>query len=359
MKKTIIPAFGMPSFERKQVHEFQSIVNMGYAIVSFSNDSMNQSDNEIKKIKGNAKHITLEKKFGSRFLQVNAYLKQYNKEIYLAHIYPGGRFSIIYLLLCKLYGVRTVSVEWGSLLDWDRLSLLTKLSMTICYRYSNAIWYKEPYMKKMIENLGGKKLFFIHNCFNGNVPSFNKPLKNRVYDFLWVNRLIPARKTFWFSDALRNKELKNTNNIMLGLQSSKKIDPRIIEIQDDLYKNKPSNLELKDFLDPFSYYNNAVFFVLPASIVFGNNSLIEAMSYGMIPIVTKSSGVELIINDGVNGFIAEYTKESFKDKMIYAQSLGDEELKVISENAKQTVASYFSKEKWEKNIKALYKETIS
>ena len=243
MQKKIIPALGMPSFERKQVHEFQDIVDMGYSIVCFSNDCMNQSDIEIKKIKGDAEHITLKKRFVARFLQVNAYLKSHKKQIYLAHIYPGGRFSSIYILLCKLYGIRTVSVEWGTLLDWAKLSLLTKFSMVICYRYSNVIWYKEPYMKKMIENLGGEKLFFIHNFFNGKAVSI-KPLIDREYDFLWVNRLIPARKVFWFSDALKNKKLKKTKNLLLGVQSSQEIDSRIIVTQDKLLSSKPANLKL-------------------------------------------------------------------------------------------------------------------
>ena len=358
MKKTIIPALGMPSFERKQIHEFQAIVDMGYSIVSFSNDCMNQSDIEIKKIKGDAEHITLKKRFLARFLQVNAYLKSHKKQIYLAHIYPGGRFSSVYILLCKVYGIRTVSVEWGTLLDWNKLSLLTKFSMIICYRYSNVIWYKEPYMKKMIENLGGKNLFFIHNCFNGKIASI-KPLAGRNYDFLWVNRLIPARKIFWFSNALKDTKLKKTNNLLLGMQDSQEVDNRIIITQDKLLSNKPANLKLISLSDPFDYYSNAVFFVLPASIVFGNNSLIEAMSYGMIPIVTKSSGIELIIEDGVNGFVADYSKESFRDKMIYARSLGGKELEMISSNAIKTVSTYFSNKKWSENIKALYKEAVS
>jgi len=350
MKKVV--ALGMNAFQRKQIHEFQKIADMGYSIDLFTNDSTKNSDNEANKIAGLIRHYTLKKHTIKRIIQLANYFIS-EKDIKLAHIYPGGRFAWIYLVYCKLKKIRSVCIEWGNLLDWDRLDLMTKFSMIVCYKYCDAVWYKEPYMEEKIRKLGGKKLFFIHNCYNGYIEhDFNQ---KREYDFIWANRLIPQRYVFWFANGLKKNELYKTKNLLLGLQENLKEDDPINIIQTKILHQKPNNLEILKFQTPFYFYRMSIFFVLPSSIVFGNNSLIEAMSYGVIPIVTNAFGHELIVVDGYNGFVSENNEIAFIQKMIYAHSLSGGELKTISENAIKSIHENFSIEQWTTKVDNLYK----
>ena len=171
MVKKII-ALGMNSFQRKQVHEFQAIVKMGYSVDIFTNDTTKSSDIEAKKINGPVKHIALEKGFFKRLIQIIRHLSNKRSAV-VANIYPGGRFAWIYLLLCKFNKINTVCVEWGNLVDWGRLDWVTKFSLIVCYRYCDAVWYKEPYMEAKIKRFGGRNLFFIHNC-SANSRNFHK-----------------------------------------------------------------------------------------------------------------------------------------------------------------------------------------
>lgn len=349
MKKIV--ALGMNALQRKQIHEFQAIADMGYAIDFFTNDVTNDSNNQVILISGIIQHYSLEKTILKRIIQISKYFFC-EKNITFAHIYPGGRFAWIYLIYCKLRRIKTICIEWGNILDWDRLDIITKISLIMCYRYSNAIWYKEPYMEEKIRKLGGEKLFFIHNCYSGRTDeNINQ---EKTHDFIWVNRLIPQRYVFWFINALKKDELKETKNFLLGLQENLETNNPINDIQRKLILQQTKNLQMLNFQDPFPYYNKSKFFILPSSIVFGNNSLIEAMSYGLIPIVTNTFGHELIVTDGYNGFVSENSEAAFIEKMIFAQSQPHDKLKIMSENAIKSIKDNFSLEQWIKKVEKLY-----
>ena len=357
-----IVALGMYSLARKHIDEFRQIISLGYKIEVFSNNSFGESEETSMAIGDDLKHFYLEKSFILRFKQINNYLKENKNSIKLAHIYPAGRFGIVYLILCKIYNIKTVCVEWGNLSDWDAFPIASKISMIACYKYCDAVWYKEPYMKPILENYGAKNLYFIHNAYNTDKIQKHDNVKS--IDFLWVNRIIPQRKANWFVDSLHNKVFENTNNVLSGFvkevvedgKVTHNIDPRIVTLQNYLEINKPDNLSIYEFSDPFEFYKKSKFFVLPTVIVFGNNALIEAMAHGVVPIVTKSTGVEEIVEDGVNGFIVDFNQESFLLCMTKAMKLPESEYILMSENAKEMIMKKFNRALWLKKIAIMYKD---
>jgi glycosyltransferase involved in cell wall biosynthesis len=68
--------------------------------------------------------------------------------------------------------------------------------------------------------------------------------------------------------------------------------------------------------NPSEYFEKAHLYVLPATLIFCNNSLLEAMERGIPAVVTKADHVELLVVDGHNGYVAEYTPASLAKSIL-------------------------------------------
>src|SRR5690606_37326994 len=82
-------------------------------------------------------------------------------------------------------------------------------------------------------------------------------------------------------------------------------------------------------------------FVLPADIVFANYSLLEAMSYGVVPVVGDGEGAERIVRSRENGVVVERTHQRLAEAL--TALLDDRErLERYGERARATIGSDFS-----------------
>lgn len=292
-------------------------------------------------------HIVLSHSILKRILFLYKLIKKNKKNIHHVEIYPGGRFAIIFLILCKIFSLKIICAERGDLLYFNKkgYGIFTKVSMYLVYKFSDITWYREPYMKELLDKIKVKKTFFFHNVTNSN-----ESIKSNKFeiDFLWVNRLINERYSNWFVDAIQAPQLAKTNNLLIGIQN----ENNNTQVEYAM-KNKPPNLELKSYSNPIEYYKKAKYFVLPTKIVFANNSLLEAMSFGVVPIVSNTKSTDLIVKDGINGFTFN-TYEEFLSKLIEANNLDNEKYIYLSNNAKKTIQEEFSIDYFKKNILELY-----
>jgi glycosyltransferase involved in cell wall biosynthesis len=303
-------------------------------------------------IKEPAKEIVLESGLFKRLKQVRTWFKKYKNNLHHIEVYPGGRFSFIYFLLARQYGIPTICAERGDLLYYHRKGYdrLARLSMWQCYKMADIVWYREPYMKAKLEKLN-KNLFFIHNAVPMHDAEILPALAEKDITFLWLNRIIPERRFDWFIEALGNSSLRQTTNYLVGMSESlpfKKEQQFVID-------NKPGNLVLSDFTqDPGAFYRRAKFFVLPADVVFANNALLEAMSYGVVPLISDQLGSSLIVEDGRNGFIFSHTKAEFEKAMLKALNLMADVYQQMSNAAVEKIKKEFSEEKYSRAICELY-----
>ena len=161
------------------------------------------------------------------------------------------------------------------------------------------------------------------------------------------------RRSDWFIDSLRNLELKSTKVVMLGFQ--KNADPYILEMQKYVKNNaKSANIDVLDYANPYEYYHRSKFFILPTTIVFGNNSLLEAMSCGVVPIVSETQATHLIIKDGENGITFPHNKEGLEKALIRASTLDRAQIERLSKNAIKTVEEFYSQKFWGNKCHKLY-----
>lgn len=300
-------------------------------------------------------HILLKEGFFSRLQMIISYLKKNRDDLHHVEVYPGGRFSFVYVLLSWYFGVPCICVERGDLLYFKKggYSILTRISMWICYKISDMVWYREPYMLSLLEKMNVRNVFFLHNAIekrNKQAHNLGEHLPKEI-DFLWVNRIIPERRSDWFTNILSGHNFKESRNVLAGLLDNSAYG----EMQESLLKSSPSNLTVLNFVsDPSELYKKARFFVLPADVVFANNALLEAMSYGVVPLISRQPGSELIVDEGVNGFIFEYDQESFEEAMLKAFNLSNEEYIRMSLAAIERINVLFSSDNYCNELQKMY-----
>jgi glycosyltransferase involved in cell wall biosynthesis len=264
---------------------------------------------------------------------------------------PYGHLSIIYFFFSKMFRCKIITVEWGPIGVINKKKWLEIKLSRFQHRNSNVVWYKEPYMLNLLNNINVKNRFFLHNAIatrvNGNG---NGKDKNKDIDFLWVNRFCGDRRPdLVIQAAERLSNLKKFNLVMMGSDNdmSQKTwrQEGVVKIKNNFL---PGTVSILGFVDPQKYYDRSRFFIMLAEHIYGNNSLIEAMSLGLVPIVNRSESIENIVIDGVNGIVCDYSLMGIESAMDYAISLSNEHIDELSKNAIKHIKEKFSDKEWER-----------
>lgn len=351
-----IALMGWVTIAKKQIYQIAGLVSSGYAVTILTNDRYGDSEESISEASPDVTTIILKNGVFSRIIQILEFLNKAPRST-ICIIAPVGRFSIVYLILAKFFRKKTICVEWGDIGEIKRLPVIIRFNMMACYKCSDIVWYKEPYMKELLEQYSPKKTFFLHNAVDAN-HDLNLNFCDRDISFIWANRLCNRRHPDWYSGAFAICESKfsDINGVLLGFLDNSLCDRITMEMQAKIKSNCSNKLDLINFSDPYPYFKRSRFFVLAADVVFGNNALLEAMSHGIVPIVTASPGVELIIEDGISGIIAEPNDSGLLVGMSRALELTKEQWSLMSANAIKVVDSDFRPDAWVNNMRRLIDE---
>lgn len=354
-KKNIISIIGIDSFEKKNINQINAIINAGLIAHVVSTDNYGVS---VENLKGLGKFFPLKRNFLIRAFQILCYFLRHMGKIRHVEIYPGGRFSFLYLVFSKLFFNKVVIVERGDLYYYDRAGCATRFSQRMCYRYADIVWYREYYpnidVEAALKKFGARRTVFIHNavdshCSDGiDTGAACASFMDRDIDFLWVNTLKDFRHPDWFVRCLSEEELSDKRAVLMG------VDKAIIGEGADKNHKLVSELstpmlQIKERGNPYSFYRRSKFFVLASDLVFLNNALLEAMSYGVVPIISDVVGSELIVHDGSNGYIFRNNIEGLMGAMLCAARSSSEDWARLSAGARERVAQDFSLEKWNSN----------
>lgn len=333
-------------FQKKNKLQHDLLIKNGYTPIWLQANSEYGVSNESMTV--------MPSSFFKRLKFVFKLLNQNRKRIHHIEIYPGGRFAFIYLILAKVLSLKILCVERGDLyyLANKKYDKFTRFSSKIIYHFSNYIWTRELYADDELKKLKVKTpQHFIHNVVK--LPNYNPiPFAEKTIDFLWVNTLKDFRRFDWFVEAMKDKYFEKTNSLVLGVSFNKEADK--IYFQSSLIKEVPTWVELKEFSNPTDYYKKAKFFVLPTSLVYLNNALLEAMSYGVVPIITQAQGADKIIQNEKDGFISEYTQESYHYTLKKALDISEEKYNEMSQKAVEKVKNEFADTYYETELMKLY-----
>jgi glycosyltransferase involved in cell wall biosynthesis len=354
-KKTVV-ILGIDTVLKKNLLQLQCGRDLFFDFVILTNDSLKSSgqfENESCKIK------VMKPNFWSRLRQVINTLIDNRKKINHVEIYPGGRFSPIYVFISKLFNIPSIVVERGDIQSFLELKGPLRFFLSLTYRMATLVWYKEPYMKDILsQKLKVRRLFFLPNAIQLDSPPKLPAFAQRDFDFMWANRLVKQRRAEWFVENLRKEDLGTTKNVLLGIMPQA-VDQDVIKTQKYVEEICPPSLTLLPYVNPQPYYLRAKFFVLAAEIVYGNNALFEAMSYGAVPIITQQPHTEEIVPSENFGLYCRFEKESLLDAMKRAASMSPDEFDQISANAQRHVFEKFGKDAWRQGLKKLYDEIRS
>jgi hypothetical protein len=141
-------------------------------------------------LEGQGKEELLKDSFFKRCRQVFGFLKKNRKHIHHIEVYPAGRFSWIYILFSNILNIKSICVERGDIQYYKSkmYDKISRFSMWACYKFSSLTWYREFYMKDLLQKITSKKLFFLHNAID-SANGCSSP-KEKDIDFLWLNRVI-------------------------------------------------------------------------------------------------------------------------------------------------------------------------
>ena len=105
------------------------------------------------------------------------------------------------------------------------------------------------------------------------------------------------------------------------------------------------------------WLESATIYVLPADIVFCNNSLLEAMERGTPPVVARVPGAERIVEHGKSGLCEKQTPEAFASAI--RTLLGNENLRRrLAEGARKKIERDFNESQRAEMLLSAYRSKV-
>jgi glycosyltransferase involved in cell wall biosynthesis len=269
-------------------------------------------------------------------------------------VYDIGRITVFYTLLAKLFRLKCIVILRGGEL---RTKGIRKRGLLWGLRLCNHIIAKEYNILNDLEQNGvnRNKVSFLYNAVS--VPTQNEineyEYEERPIDILYLNSVRKMRNVHILVDALSELLLERPQLkvVLTGFttidHSEYKMETEYEEKIISLLKQKKlyERVTIKGFVrEPNDYFKKSKIFVLPADIVFLNYSLLEAMSYGVLPVIGDGEGAEKIIESGANGFITKRDSKNLKNTL--CEALDSKNKETIAKNARYTVIKKYSIEEW-------------
>lgn len=277
-------------------------------------------------------------------------------------LYDIGRLTLPYALLARAFGARLIMILRGNELRSEKNRGFRQTGLRAALRLADRIVAKELNIVRDLDAVGidASKVHFIGNCVP--LPEEDPaPIEQRDIDLLFLNSVRRMRHPELLVRALPQVfgAHPNARVVIAGFTHLDGTNYRIEEETEHEVLSLIDSLGLKERVevagfvaDPAAYYRRAKIFVLPADVVFANYSLLEAMSYGVAPVVGDGEGAERIVRSGENGLVVERSVQALAAAL--AGLLGDAgRLVRYGEAARETIRADFSIVTWGDRMEAM------
>jgi glycosyltransferase involved in cell wall biosynthesis len=260
-----------------------------------------------------------------------------------------------YVLLGYLYIIkarRLPLVVWfrGELYELETDGLFIKFFLRRLIASAKAVVLKETYMEGKLAEIGlfdARKTVSIHNsvALGPWRAKDNDTYRRRKILFLnmfkpWRNVVFLAHVASRLSDLIEDFVIE-----VVGDKSGEDIlseeSVRLKESVEQLRVEKYVKIH-RFTADPETYYKEGLVFLLPSKLIFCNYSLLEAMSFGLVPIVANiDDDYKKIIDDGECGFGLPLEADIWAE--IICSLLSDfDRYTRISFNARRKIETWYS-----------------
>ena len=299
-------------------------------------------------------------------------IKDEKFDIYHAHSpFALGRFA---LKMAKKQGipiVATLHTQYHQ--DFERVvkneSLVDVMVGYIMKLYHNAdsVWTVSDGACKILRDYGYTgKIEVVRNGTHFKYPDNAEELVGRINQlhgldgqknvFLFVGRMAWYKNLKIILDALAKVKDKNDNFKMLfvgggfDLESVKKYAKEIGVSSNCIFTGTVKDGELLQ-----GYYLRSDLFLFPSTFDTSSVVKVEAAAHKLAALLVKDSCASELVEDGVNGFLAEENAESFAEKILSVMDRNDY-LKQVGEEAGRTL--YRSWEMVAEEVKEKYLKVI-
>lgn len=187
------------------------------------------------------------------------------------------------------------------IMSFNEIRLLRPSLFLLYLSLSTRIIFKEPRHLRILALLRLKhKSRHFHNVTPVNLSRFDREIylfNKRPLKFLFFNRTIKERSLIPFLTAVIKLAENNSFTIhirIIGLVScshpnQKSYIREIIKLASTIDQLEECSCLISPYTkESIQAFSDSHFFILPSMFTYANYSLLEAMSYGLIPLLTKS-----------------------------------------------------------------------
>lgn len=361
--QTYIIDVGQDQITKKAYYLSKEIEKNGIKTVFFAADKTGLSEENILRDKLLVTKITMNPiQNAIKFMNLVKRYRPIHVELYL-DMFPWDLMFVVFY--ARLKRIPLVSrCRGGEILNWEKHRSIFRLAFKYALRRSNLILIRELYMVDKIVNYeicSMDNVCFFHN----HTPVPLKYTKKITKEILYLNSLKDFRNpAIMIYTALELiKRSVNFKFIVVGFTEGY-MTAFNANIEEERFIRLIRDYKLENFfeLHKFSnktteFFERASVFILPADIVFCNHSLIEAMSFQNVPLVQNVDGADLIIENGISGYLLENDPISYA-RIIELLFSNETHLHEMGENARERIIKDFDSNKQALKIIHYYAEKL-
>lgn len=294
-------------------------------------ESQSKNEESLRKI-GNISYLPLRRKFVYMFSDISHFLKKFKntkENIIIISIteYAGYITRLSYLFLNKniklIQSHQCLDLKRKSGLSFLKHFMLESICKNFCDYYL-ACSYSESNILRDELNISKNKILLLRNSvLNKDIMNLSEKNNNNNNNYIYVGRIVTEKRV---DILLRAFEKISYSKKLLIIGEGKMLQT---------LKNKYKDVNFYGSLDHYKVFNlldKFTFFVSASKIEGLSFSLLEAMSRGVIPIVSNVPGhIDVVVNN-YNGFIFSNQKD-LEEILIYTSNLKKDDILKLSNNA--------------------------
>lgn len=261
--------------------------------------------------------------FNLRYLwELVRIVRAHKIDVIQSHLLGSNLYSSLTGLLCRVPVISTIH-GFVDASDKERLMWLKRLLINLGSK--KIVFVSDRLREHYVQQLGfsARKSVTIYNGVDTSV--FYSKKDDRIRKELdigpehvvigAVGNIRPAKGYDLFLKAARLVYDQHPEcRFVVAGQGAGPLYQQLVQLRDNLGLEKVFYfIGFRD--DPAQVFNNLDIFVLPSTSEGFSISTIEAMACGLPVIVTKSGGPEEIVDNKINGIIADHSVESFSNSI--------------------------------------------
>ena len=285
-----------------------------------------------------------------------------NKHAIIHYNFPLSSFSImrdpLFIMIARIMHMRVIiHIHGGAILCSEQVPPLFYYILRKTFSGDIPLIVQSEYEKNtLVHTYKCHTVYILPNCVN--VSDANKHYKKKInlnakLVIGYIGRIAEAKGMDYLLAACISLKERHIP-YLLKLAGQEEIENQYIPLfreqlgSNFIYEGVVSG-DRKD-----KYYKSLDVFVLPSFFEGLPMSLLESMSYGIVPITTKVGSIEKVVKEGINGLYVEVKDSVSIENKFLALNADRELLCTMSQAAHKTIIDHFNPSQYIKKLNIIY-----